>query len=75
MTNPIVIYGRDAWPFTRAAREAYRNQGIDVTYVNVVKDPAKLDDMLKLSGGYRKVPVIVDGETVTVGFEGKAWSV
>jgi len=38
----------------------------------VVKDPAKLDDMLKLSGGYRKVPVIVDGEAVTIGYQGKA---
>lgn len=33
-------------------------------------DPAKLDEMLKLSGGLRKVPVlVVDGEA-TIGFGG-----
>jgi hypothetical protein len=29
-----------------------------------------MDAMLKLSGGQRKVPVIVEGETVTIGFGG-----
>jgi len=27
--------------------------------------------MLKYSGGARKVPVIVEGDQVTIGFEGK----
>jgi len=70
MSNAIILYGRDACPFTRAAREAYRQQGKKVSYVNVTKDPAKLEEMLKLSGGYRKVPVIVDGAAVTIGYEG-----
>jgi hypothetical protein len=29
-----------------------------------------MEEMLKLSGGERKVPVIVDGEEVTVGYGG-----
>jgi hypothetical protein len=29
-----------------------------------------MDAMLKLSGGQRKVPVIVEGEKVTIGFGG-----
>jgi len=33
-------------------------------------DLKKLDEMLKLSGGKRQVPVIVDGDKVTVGFGG-----
>jgi glutaredoxin len=32
--------------------------------------PQNLDAMLKLSGGKRQVPVIVEGDKVTVGFGG-----
>jgi glutaredoxin len=38
--------------------------------VNVKKNRADLDRMLKHSGGRRDVPVIVDGERVTIGFGG-----
>ncbi len=30
-----------------------------------------MENMLKFSKGVRKVPVIVEGDTVTIGFEGK----
>lgn len=33
-------------------------------------DPAKLEEMLEHSGGRRSVPVIVEGDQVTVGFGG-----
>jgi glutaredoxin len=36
----------------------------------VVKEPKTLDTMLKHSKGARKVPVIVEGENVTIGFDG-----
>jgi glutaredoxin len=36
----------------------------------VKRDPAKLDEMLKYSRGQRNVPVIVDGEKITVGYGG-----
>jgi glutaredoxin len=36
----------------------------------VIKEPKHLDTMLKHSNGSRKVPVIVEGETVTIGFDG-----
>jgi len=40
---------------------------VSFTYVNVKKDPAELQRML----GYRRaVPVIVDGDHVTIGFGG-----
>jgi hypothetical protein len=38
----------------------------------VVKDAGHLNRMLKLTNGLRKVPVIVEGENVSIGFEGKA---
>jgi hypothetical protein len=38
--------------------------------VNVIADPSRLDEMLEWSGGRREVPVIVEDEKVSIGFEG-----
>ena len=43
---------------------------MEFEYVNVKKDRAALDRMLALTKGRRDVPVIVDGERVTIGFGG-----
>ena len=39
-------------------------------YIDVKKDPADLDQMLGYSGGVRRVPVIVEGGEVTIGYGG-----
>ena len=75
MSDKFLIYGKDAWPHTRAAREAFAREGRKFDYFNVVKEPQHLETMLKHSNGMRKVPVIVDGENVTIGFEGKTWAI
>jgi glutaredoxin len=54
-----------------AAREAYEKESRTVEYVNVFDDPASLQTMLAKSKGERKVPVIVEGDRVTVGYKGK----
>ena len=72
MDTPIKIYGKDTCPFTTAAREAYEKQGRTVHYINVLANPLELDIMLKLSNGRRQVPVIVEGDAITIGFRGKA---
>jgi glutaredoxin len=38
--------------------------------VDVLQDGSRLPEMLKLSGGQRRVPVIVDGGKIEVGFDG-----
>jgi glutaredoxin len=65
--NKIVIYGTETCPFCVQARAAYKDKA---AFIDVEKDAEKLKEMLALSGGKRQVPVIVDGETVTVGFLG-----
>ena len=65
----VVIFGKDACPYTQAALDEYRRRG-EVQYVNVKKSSADLERMLVYSKGQRRVPVIVDGERVTVGFGG-----
>jgi glutaredoxin len=71
MEAAVIIFGRDGCPFTRAAREAYASEGRLVEYINVRKDPQGAARLLSLSGGSPRVPVIVDGDVVTVGWQGK----
>lgn len=40
------------------------------TYYDVKKETGKLEEMLNYSNGQRKVPVIVEGDKVTVGYGG-----
>ncbi len=75
MSDEVLIFGKDTWPFTKSAREAFAQKGKDVNYFDVTKDAAHLEQMLKHSGGKRKVPTIVEGEAVTIGFEGNTWGV
>ena len=69
MARKIIIYGTETCPFCIRAREAYKDRAV---FINVDKDQDKLEEMLALSGGKRQVPVIVEGDTVKVGFLGEA---
>ena len=70
MADEVVIYGKDACPYTAAAIEDYQARDVPVRYVDVKKDRAELDKMVALTGGRRQVPVIVEAGKVTVGFGG-----
>ncbi len=63
----IMIYGTNSCPFCVQARDAYGERAV---FIDVEKDAEKLKEMLALSGGKRQVPVIVDGDKVTIGFLG-----
>jgi len=67
MGEKIIIYGTETCPFCKQARAAYGERAI---FINVDGDPKMLEEMLAHSGGKRTVPVIVDGDKVTVGFLG-----
>ena len=66
----IVIYGKDSCPYTADAVASHKARGADVEYVNVKHDAAGMKRMLALTGGQRRVPVIVEGGQVTIGFGG-----
>ena len=66
----VLIFGKNGCPYTQAARDHYAADNVPFEYVNVKKNPADLQRMLVYSKGARRVPVIVDGEKVTVGFGG-----
>ena len=75
MSDKILIFGKNTWPFTIAAREAYAKAGREVEYFDVLSQSDKLDTMLKYSSGKRKVPVIVEDGKILIGHNGKAWRV
>ena len=75
VSQKTLIYGKDTWPYTTQAREACAKEGREVEYYDVRFDADKMKDMLKYSDGARKVPVIVDQDKVTIGFNGKTWGV
>ena len=66
----VLIFGKDACPYTLAARDHFKASGQPFEYFNVKKNAADLERMLSFSRGRREVPVIVDGEAVTIGFAG-----
>jgi glutaredoxin 3 len=66
----VRIFGKDSCPYTMRAKDAFTAKGYDVEYVNVRKDPNRIAEMLKLSGGRRAVPVIDEDGKVTIGFGG-----
>lgn len=66
----VLIFGKDSCPYTQAARDHYQASGTPFEYVNVKRNPDDLRRMLAFSKGRREVPVIVDGDSVTIGFAG-----
>jgi len=66
----VQIFGKDTCPYTQAARDHYSSLAVPFEYINVRKNAAELERMLALTHGKRQVPVIVDGDKVTIGYGG-----
>jgi len=62
--GPVRIFGKHNCPHTKRAREAMPQ----ADFVDVLADPEALAEMLRLSGGVRRVPVIQKGKAVEIGF-------
>ena len=68
--EPVQVYGKESCGYTSAARRDYQARGYPVEYFDVKADPAAMTRFLELSGGERRVPLIVERGRVTVGFGG-----
>ncbi|MBU1231117.1 MAG: glutaredoxin [Proteobacteria bacterium] len=64
-TGTVLIYGKDGCPHTRRAREALPG----AVFVDVLSDPQLLSEMLELTGGVRRIPVIKRGDAIEIGFQ------
>lgn len=66
-SHKVRIYGTKDCPYTQRARKAFGEKAI---FVDVGSDQEKLEEMLRYSKGKRAIPVIVEGDEVTIGFGG-----
>lgn len=72
----LEVYGAGHCPYTADLLEdlAWRGEAYD--YHDVETDPAALERMLRLTGGRRTVPVVVEGDRVReIGFRGRGCSI
>ena len=65
----ITIYTKPTCPYCAAAKEDFEKKGLKYTEIDVTASDEALAEMEKISGGSR-VPVIVKGGEVTIGFGG-----
>ncbi len=68
--NEIIIYTKHNCPHCTTAKQYFSQKGKPYREINVEDNPDKLDEMLKFSSGKRVVPVIVENNKVTIGFNG-----
>lgn len=66
----VLIFTKPGCPHCAAAKEDLQRRGIAFTELNARDDEAAQQRMLSLNGGRRHVPTLVEGDRVTVGFEG-----
>jgi glutaredoxin 3 len=59
------IYGKETCPHTKRARAALPR----ARFIDVESDPAALAEMLGLTGGVRRIPVIARKEGVAIGYK------
>ena len=68
--SEVVIYTKTGCPYCAAAMKDYTDRGIAFKEINVTDRPEVVPEVLKLTGGERIVPVIVQDGRVTKGFGG-----
>ncbi|MEN6389571.1 MAG: glutaredoxin family protein [Syntrophomonas sp.] len=65
----VTIYTKTGCPYCAAARQYLEGQGASFQEINISQQPNKKEELIKVSGG-AQVPVIVEGDKVTIGFNG-----
>ena len=65
-----ILYTHPDCAFSAAAKMDYRQRKVEFIEIDVSKEPDKIPDLEKLTGGERVTPVLVENGTVTIGFKG-----
>ncbi len=69
MAAVVRIYTSPTCPYCRKTKELLHEQGVDYENHEVTSDPEAMEEMLRVSGGVRKVPVIAVCDEVIIGFD------
>ena len=67
---PVTFYSRAGCPHCDSQRAALAARGADVREIDVGARPEVLPELLKLTGGRRIVPVVVEGGRIQVAPDG-----
>ncbi len=74
MNDTIFLYTRPDCTYSDALKSDLNDQSIDFEEIDLSINPEKIPDLEKLTGGERITPVLVNGDTVQVGYYGVGWS-
>ena len=69
-TSTLTVYTHPDCAFSAAAKMDFRRRRVQYQEIDLAKDPDRIPDLLALTDGQRITPVIVDGDKVTIGFNG-----
>lgn len=64
------FYVKSGCPYCQAMREDLDDRGAEYNEINVKETPEIVPELLKLTGGRRIVPVLVDGDRVEIAPDG-----
>jgi glutaredoxin 3 len=67
---PVLLYTKTGCPFCDAKRAELAARGAVVREINVSERPQAVVELLKLTGGRRVVPVVVEAGRITVAPDG-----
>ena len=69
-TSTLIIYTHPSCSYSAAARQELDSNNTAYEEIDVTVHPEAVADLVRLTGGERITPVIVDGDQVTVGLHG-----
>jgi glutaredoxin len=70
VTPPVLLYTKTGCAFCDAKRAELQSRGVALREIDVTAKPQAVTELLKLTGGRRIVPVIVDGGRIAVAPDG-----
>ncbi len=70
MADSITLYVKTGCPYCAAKRREFQEKKLAFSEINVSERPEAIPELLRLTGGERLVPVIVEGNKVSVAPEG-----
>ncbi|HXP21528.1 MAG TPA: mycoredoxin [Streptosporangiaceae bacterium] len=67
MAQPLIMYTTPWCGYCRRLKSQLAREGIEITEVDIERDPGAADHVMTVNGGYQTVPTVVfpDGSTLT----------
>lgn len=69
-TQQLIIYTHPDCDASTSAKADFLRDGIEFTEIDITEESGAIDELLKLTGGERITPVMVEGKLVTIGYMG-----